>query len=888
MCACVTVNVKIIFQRISPMRLQMVKNGYVTYRRRDDGQKVLVRNVLLDNRFVVPYCPFLLAKFNCHINVEICADVKLVKYLYKYIHKGHDRIAYNVVSHASLNERDEIQAYQEGRWICAPEAYWRIYGFLMSEMSPAVIVMPVHLPNHQPLRFGMQQSLRQVLNNPLSSKTMLTEFFATNSSDDLAIHLKLLYKEFPEYFVWEPTNRKWKRRQKQVVVGRLCTVSPFEGERYFERLLLVSVRCPTSFEDLMTVDGCRYGTFREAANARGLLQSDKYVDDCLAEASLFQAPYCMRVLFALLLVYGITADVQMLWDTYYSSLSEDFARDGLLTNTEVVRETVAAIDLVLNSMDKSINDFPIHFPSYCPCDDDRFSRDYKNECSIKVSPEDMISINFLNCEQRSAFDEVVLKLDTGGHGVFFLDGPGGTGKTFLYRALLAYVRLKGNIALAVASSGVAASLLPGGRTAHSRFKLPFDADDVATCKVSKQTTLARMIREAKIIIWDEAAMANRHTVEAFEFLLSDLCDSPFPFGGKIVLFGGDFRQTLPIVAGGSRDLLIGASLVSSVLWQDIRRLQLSENMRAKTDPDFANLLLRVGNGVETFMFDNNIRLPSHMLVPFVDETTSLDCLIGHVYPDLNISMQNPLAFVNRAILTTKNDCVEEINDLLIERFPGQTREYVSFNRTNDPLQQREYEDFLGTVSAGGLPPNILRLKENCPIMLLRNLNPIQGLCNGTRLICRQLGDNFIQAEIAVGDYKGNMVFIPRIPLESSDKLKCPVPFKRMQIPVRLCFAMTINKSQGQTLESVGIYLKEPVFSHGQLYVALSRARCASCIRVLIHPNSKCNHPVDYTKNIVYHEIFSLANGVCCSSSVHSFTFHLIFSYFTNLPIFSFS
>ncbi|XP_012829434.1 PREDICTED: uncharacterized protein LOC105950612 [Erythranthe guttata] len=112
------------------------KNGYAAYRRRDDGQRVLVRNVLLDNRFVVPYCPFLLSKFDCHINVEICADAKLVKYLYKYIHKGHDKIAYNVVPNASVNICDEIQDYQDGRWICAPEACWRIYGFLMSEMSP--------------------------------------------------------------------------------------------------------------------------------------------------------------------------------------------------------------------------------------------------------------------------------------------------------------------------------------------------------------------------------------------------------------------------------------------------------------------------------------------------------------------------------------------------------------------------------------------------------------------------------------------------------------------------------------------------------------------------------------------------------------------------------
>ncbi|XP_012849576.1 PREDICTED: ATP-dependent DNA helicase PIF1-like [Erythranthe guttata] len=298
----------------------------------------------------------------------------------------------------------------------------------------------------------------------------------------------------------------------------------------------------------------------------------------------------------------------------------------------------------------------------------------------------MASIDCLNTEQQFVFDKVVLQLDSRGHGVFFVDGPGGTGKTFLYRALLAYVRRKGEIALAVASSGVAASLQPGGRTAHSRFKLPLDVDDVGIGKVSKQSSLARMISEASLIIWDEASMANRHSIEAFEALLADICDSPLPFGGNIVLFGGDFRQTLPIVVNGSRGSMITACLVSSALWGGIHRMQLCQNMRAKEDPNFIDLLLRIGNGVETFIFDDNIKIPSHMLVPFDDAATSLDRLIRDVYPNLDTFMQNPDAFVGRAILTPKNDCVDELNDLLMERFAGKMKEYISFNATTDPLQ----------------------------------------------------------------------------------------------------------------------------------------------------------------------------------------------------------
>lgn len=194
------------------------------------------------------------------------------------------------------------------------------------------------------------------------------------------------------------------------------------------------------------------------------------------------------------------------------------------------------------------------------------------------------------------------------------------------------------------------------------------------------------------------------------------------------------------------------------------------------------------------MYEDSIEIPPSMLIPFVDPLTSLDDLIQFVYSSFDYLSVDSSLSINRAILTPKNHCVSEINDFPIDRFLGQLKEYIGFDTTNDVTQQAQYEDYLNTVTVSGLPLNVLTLKENCPIMLLRNLNPVQGLSNGTRLICRELGDNFIKAEIAVGDFKGQHMFIPRIPLESTCKLQCPIPFKRMQIQVRLCFAMTINKA----------------------------------------------------------------------------------------------
>ncbi|KAI8561963.1 hypothetical protein RHMOL_Rhmol04G0381700 [Rhododendron molle] len=148
--------------------------------------------------------------------------------------------------------------------------------------------------------------------------------------------------------------------------------------------------------------------------------------------------------------------------------------------------------------------------------------------------------------------------------------------------------------------------------------------------------------------------------------------------------------------------------------------------------------------------------------------------------------------------------------------------------------------------------------------MLRNLNPSKGLCNGTRLICKEFNAHMIVAQIAVGENKGNTIFIPRIPLQPSDPQLYPVEFSRRQFPVKLCYAMTINKAQGQTLKKVGLYLPEPVFSHGQLYVALSRVTTATNLRICLRPSDVKPLSYNHTKNIVYTELLDEAN--CCTAS----------------------
>ncbi|XP_016192549.1 uncharacterized protein LOC107633431 [Arachis ipaensis] len=163
-------------------------------------------------------------------------------------------------------------------------------------------------------------------------------------------------------------------------------------------------------------------------------------------------------------------------------------------------------------------------------------------------------------------------------GVFFVDGPGGSGKTFLYRAIIAELRNKGHIILITASSGIAATLLPGGRTAHSRFKIPINAEPSSICNISKQSNLAKLIRQTTAIIWDEAPMTNKESVQSLDRTLRDILANDMPFGGKVMVMGGDFRQVLPVVPKDSKSQMISASIVKSHLWASTKILYLRQNM----------------------------------------------------------------------------------------------------------------------------------------------------------------------------------------------------------------------------------------------------------------------------------------------------------------------
>lgn len=450
-----------------------------------------------------------------------------------------------------------------------------------------------------------------------------------------------------------------------------------------------------------------------------------------------------------------------------------------------------------------------------------------------------------NKDQRVIIDhilELMLKNDTSKANAYFIDGPGGTGKTFVYRCLISLCTLHDFAVISVAWTGIAAMLLPEGRTVHSRFKLPLNLHEHSISGLKVNSKEANNIKNARIIIWDEAPMANMYALMCVNRLLMDIMGNDVPFGGKIVVLGGDFRQVLPVVPHGSRAATIANSIKFSPLWPVFKTLKLTQNMRAEAgEKEFSEFLLQIGNGTFPHSDSGIIELPT---------STISEDIIRDIYGEKFDTPEDVVKFCNVAILAPKNDHCQEINAKILDLIPGETKSYTSVNRLiseNDSEILQFPVEFLDSLELTGLPPNKLNLKVGAIVMLLRNMNVALGLLNGTRLIVRKMHTNALDLEIITGVECGRRILLPRVDLSPADST-LPFSFKRRQFPIKLAFCMTVNKAQGQMLEKVGVYLPEDVFSHGQLYVALSRTTSFDNVKIQVQPGS------NKTANVVWKEV----------------------------------
>lgn len=273
--------------------------------------------------------------------------------------------------------------------------------------------------------------------------------------------------------------------------------------------------------------------------------------------------------------------------------------------------------------------------------------------------------------------------------------------------LLSKVRSEKNVAIAVASSGIAATLLEGGRTAHSAFKLPLNLrnSDAALRNICKQSGAAHVLRQAKLIVWDECTMAHKGGVEALDRTLKDLKNNNRLMGGVTVLLAGDFRQTLPVIPRGTRADEVKACIKSSHLWSQVKILSLSVNMRVHLQSDlmageFSRLLLTIGDGMLE-EHDGKVNLPKSLC----RTVENIDQLCEGVYPNVCENSLNSAPWLReRAILTPTNELASGINNLLIEKLPTELMTYESVDSVVEVEDAVHYPvESLQTLNPPGIP-----------------------------------------------------------------------------------------------------------------------------------------------------------------------------------------
>jgi len=218
----------------------------------------------------------------------------------------------------------------------------------------------------------------------------------------------------------------------------------------------------------------------------------------------------------------------------------------------------------------------------------------------------------------------------------------------MWKTLSTAIRSKGLIVLNVASSGIASLLLPGGKTTHSTFFIPLLINEHSTCNIPQGSFRAKLLIETNLIIWDEAPMMNRFCFESLDRTLRDIMrvvseeNALKPFGGKVIVLGGDFRQILPVVKKGSRYDIVKATMNYSELWKHCKVFKLPENMRLNSEKskqtaleikDFVDWILHIGDGDMELneLGQTTIEIPQDILILNVEQP--LLHLVEFVYPE---------------------------------------------------------------------------------------------------------------------------------------------------------------------------------------------------------------------------------------------------------------
>ena len=398
-------------------------------------------------------------------------------------------------------------------------------------------------------------------------------------------------------------------------------------------------------------------------------------------------------------------------------------------------------------------------------------------------------------EQLRIAEEVIAAVESGRGGIFYVQAGGGCGKSFWANGVSAALSAQGQQPIMVAASALAASVLRGGRTAHSMFHIPIECDEHSFCSFASET-LDQMLA-TRCIIWDECSMVHVNVADCVSRSLQDVMKSPLPFGGKVVVFMGDFQQLLPVVRHGNGD---SCTIMRAKWWSSVQILRLTKNFRSD-DPDYCQMLHAVGMGVA----------PS-VVVPPECMATSIGDLVDRVFDQ---DFDSP----GRHVVTTTLEAAAIINSFVIEWLPGAMETAVAADLKENCKDDLYSDEFIQSLSLPGSPPAVLQLKVGARYMILRNFDAQRSIINGVEVSLLAIRP----FSLAVRLPSGKTAVIPRITFVIEPTVSgLPFTLIRRQFPLIPAYALTVHRVQGQTLRNLGLYVTGDMFCHGMLYTCLSR------------------------------------------------------------------
>ncbi|KAH1249451.1 ATP-dependent DNA helicase pif1 [Glycine max] len=589
---------------------------------------------------------------------------------------------------------DNSYIYLPDRYICPCESTWRIFGFPIHGRKPVVERLHFHLLGQHSVLYEDHDDIDDVLSKPSISDSKFISWMNTNQN--FVEGRNLTYAEFVSKFVYNQNKRCWHLRKKGYTIGRLLRVPPITSELFYLRMMLTVCKGPTSFEDLRTIHNIQYPTYKEACFAMGFLQDDKEFIEAIKEAKDWGSAHYIRKLFVLLLLTATMNKPEQVWDQTWHWMADDIIYNYKKSSASLALQlddrtlqnlVLLEIEQLLQANQRSLRDYPsMPYPedANCPTYLDNSlilaELDYNNQ-ELRSEFEHIFS--HMTDEQTSIYNQIVEVVNKDERGMFFLYGYGGTGKTYIWKTLASSLRADNKIIIMVASSSIASLLLPGGRTAHSKFKIPVPVFEDSTCNIHQGTQLVELLNQTSLIIRDEAPMAHKFCFEALDHSLRDIIkhnskDNKI-FGGKVMVFGGDFWQILPVIPRGSRSDIVNATINSSYLWDHCQILRLTKNMCLQnnmqaTDQEeiaaFAQWIIDIGDGIIGHENDGyaTIEIPQELLI--TEYNDPIHSIISSTFPDLCHHHNDREYFQTRAILASTNETIQQVNDYMLTMIPS--------------------------------------------------------------------------------------------------------------------------------------------------------------------------------------------------------------------------